>query len=190
VARDLIRKTLVRNLGNGTVLRGKIVETEAYGGLKDPASHAFRGPTPRNEIMFGDPGFTYVYFTYGFHHCLNVVTGIKGKAEAVLLRALEPTDGLEIMMKNRGDGIGRANLTSGPGKICQALAIDRTLSKLDVTKRSSPICFENSQTNSTESKIAKSSRIGITAGVEKLWRFYDPSSRCVSHRSKLNLSRK
>jgi DNA-3-methyladenine glycosylase len=192
VARDLVGKILVRALGSGESLRGIIVETEAYGGLKDPASHAFRGMTPRNEVMFGEPGFSYVYFTYGSHHCLNVVTGKQGNAQAVLIRALEPIEGVGIMEKLRG-GEGKTSLrdlTNGPGKICQALAIDRTLNKIDVTSRSSPIFFEDSKQNEATRKVVRSGRIGIKVGTEKLWRFFDPSSIYVSHRSNLNLALK
>ncbi len=188
VARDLIGKILVRNLGNGKALQGIIVETEAYGGLKDPASHAYGGMTPRNKAMFGEAGFSYVYFTYGFHHCLNVVTGSKGNAQAVLLRALEPISGLDVMQKLRGPKIKKEDLTNGPGKICQALSIDRYLNKIDVTKKSSPIFLENSRQNEPKRKIVRSSRIGIKEGTEKLWRFYDSSSVYVSHRSNLNLT--
>ncbi len=188
VARDLIGKTLVRNLAGGVCLRGIVVETEAYGGTKDPASHAFRGMTPRNEIMFGDAGFSYVYFTYGFHNCLNVVTGRKGRAQAVLIRAMEPIEGLEKMKELRGGSTGDpVNLTNGPGKICQALAIDRSLNKVDITKNNSPIYFESSNLEQLGRKVLKSSRIGISAGKDKLWRFYDSSSPYVSHRGKINL---
>ena len=192
VARDLVGKILVRALGSGKSLRGIIVETEAYGGLKDPASHAFRGITPRNEVMFGEPGFSYVYFTYGFHHCLNVVTGRRGNAQAVLIRALEPIEGVGIMEKLRGEEgkTSLRDLTNGPGKVCQALAIDRTLNKIDVTRRNSPIFFEDSKQNEAARKVVRSTRIGIKVGTEKLWRFFDPSSIYVSHRSNLNLTLK
>jgi DNA-3-methyladenine glycosylase len=189
VAKDLIGKILVRNLRTKK-LQGIIVETEAYGGLKDPASHAFGGMTPRNEVMFGEAGFSYVYFTYGFHHCLNVVTGNKGNPQAVLIRAMEPISGLDTMQKLRGRQISTRNLTNGPGKICQALAIDRSLNKIDVTKRDSPIFFEDSGQSEAPRKVVLSRRIGINVGVEKLWRFYDASSVYVSHRSNLNLALK
>jgi DNA-3-methyladenine glycosylase len=192
VAKDLIGKILVRRFNDGKVLRGIVVETEAYGGMKDPASHAFRGMTPRNEVMFGKAGFSYVYFTYGFHHCLNVVTGKEGNAQAVLIRALQPTSGLDVMQKLRGGHTVLRDLTNGPGKICQALAIERSLSKLDLTKRDSPIFFEEDSSEQIEKprKIASSARIGIKAGIEKRWRFFDASSIYVSHRSNLNLALK
>jgi DNA-3-methyladenine glycosylase len=194
VAKELIGKILVRKLNTERYLRGIIVETEAYGGLKDPASHAYGGLTKRNEAMFGEAGFSYVYFTYGFHHCLNVVTGKIGDAQAVLLRALEPIEGLDSMRKFRGDKFSDVNLTNGPGKICEALNIDRSLNKVDVTESSSQIFIEQPANDEKgrihERRIVASSRIGITAGLEKRWRFFESSSNYVSHRSKLNLPRK
>ena len=106
VAFELIGKVLVFK-ENGTKISGKIVETEAYFGAKDPASHAYRGMTPRNRVMFGAPGVSYVYFTYGNHHCLNVVTEKEGTAGAVLIRALEPISGVPIMQRRRGKKITR-----------------------------------------------------------------------------------
>jgi len=189
VARELIGKVLVRKLDGKNPLKGVIVETEAYGGLRDPASHAYAGMTPRTEVMFGEAGFSYVYFTYGFYHCINVVTGKKGRAQAVLLRALEPKQGIETMKRLRGTD-ELFNLTSGPGKICQAFAIDRTLSKLDITKSDSPIYLESESKAKTERRVRRSTRIGISEAQERLWRFYDPASPFVSHQpqSKLNLA--
>ncbi|MDE3057558.1 MAG: DNA-3-methyladenine glycosylase, partial [Bacteroidota bacterium] len=100
VARELLGKILVRKIGS-VMLTGKIVEAEAYLGESDPASHAFRGKTERNSVMFRDGGYLYVYFTYGMHFCSNVVTGKEGIARAVLLRAVEPVEGIEAMKKNR-----------------------------------------------------------------------------------------
>ena len=179
VAKELIGKTLVRRLQYGTTLEGVIVEAEAYGGKLDPASHAFRGKTPRNAVMFGEAGHAYVYFTYGFHNCLNFVTGIEGAASAVLIRALEPTRGIEKMSALRNTGI-ITNLASGPGKLCQALSIDRSLNGIDITTIKSPIHVVDV---GLKLAVSHSKRIGIRVGTEKRWRFYARSSPHVSKKS-------
>jgi DNA-3-methyladenine glycosylase len=130
VARDLLGKKLVRKI-NGGVLSGVICETEAYTGLTDSASHAFKGKTPRNAVMFGPAGVAYVYFVYGKHYMLNIVTGEKQNPQAVLIRALMPLDGVKSMQRNRG-GKGK-DLTGGPAKLCQALAVNITLNGWDLT---------------------------------------------------------
>jgi len=157
---------------------GRIVETEAYRGSDDPASHAFRGMTKRNEIMFGKPGCAYVYFTYGAHYCLNVVTERTGMAAAVLIRALEPLSGLEIMMKNRGV-YDACKLTNGPGKLTKALQIGREHNGVDLTTSSSslivvkPLEFERFQ-------ITRTTRIGVKVATDRLWRFYIQNSMYIS----------
>ena len=183
VARELIGKKLVRNLGTGESLEGIIVETEAYGGATDPASHAFRGQTSRNLVMFGAPGRVYVYFTYGFHHCLNLVTGrFSGEAAgAVLIRALQPTKGISRMKHSRGTN-DILKLLNGPGKICQALSIDLRLNGADATSSKSSIHVE-AQEEVFISTIKRSERIGIKTGKDKLWRFYVDGNRFVSGRS-------
>ena len=130
VAPDLLGCLLIREIDNQRLM-GRIVEVEAYLGEEDAASHAFRGPTQRNRSMFGPPGHAYVYIIYGIHTCLNIVTGRAGKGEAVLIRALEPLSGIEVMQRHRGDKPLR-QLTNGPGKICQALAIDKSLDGHDL----------------------------------------------------------
>lgn len=177
VAKSLIGKYLLRKLRDGTELGGVIVETEAYGGHKDPASHAYKGRTRRNEVMFGEAGHAYVYFTYGFHHCLNFVTGKKGIASAVLIRALEPVSGIQIMQKFRGKA-ELTDLASGPGKLCQALNIDRALNGCDITNSKSPIRVIDR--NLRIPRIRRSIRIGIRTGTERKWRFFAESSRYVS----------
>jgi DNA-3-methyladenine glycosylase len=130
VARDLLGKKLVRRV-NGLVLSGMIVETEAYCGREDSACHAHRGKTPRNAVMFGEPGHAYVYFTYGMHYMLNLVTEEAENPCAVLIRAIAPLEGIEAMearRKRKG-----ADLTDGPAKLCQALAIDKTFNGWDLT---------------------------------------------------------
>src|SRR5215475_10108979 len=129
VARDLLGTLLVRDLGRGRRLTGRIVEVEAYDGERDRASHAFRGRTPRTEVMFGEPGHAYVYFIYGMHCCLNAVTGAEGTASAVLIRALAPAGGERWMDPGRSPA-GR--IASGPGRLTRAFAIDRTLNRADL----------------------------------------------------------
>ncbi len=131
VAADILGCLLVREWA-GQRLAGRIVEVEAYFGAEDAASHAYRGATDRNRVMFGPPGCAYIYFVYGMHFCLNAVTGRVGEASAVLIRALEPLAGIETMRQRRGQDNERA-LCSGPGKLCQALAIDRALNGCDLT---------------------------------------------------------
>ena len=132
VARDLLGALLVREI-DGQFLVGRIVETEAYVGLDDKASHASVGLTERNQVMFGPPGYAYVYVIYGVHHCLNVVTEQEGFPAAVLIRALEPLAGIEMMRQHRG-GRPDVELTNGPGKLCQALGIDLNLYGHDLTQ--------------------------------------------------------
>jgi len=174
VARELLGKHLVVKK-DGHLLSGKIVETEAYVGFKDPASHACRGMTPRNEVMFGDPGYAYVYITYGIHHCLNLVTEREGYPAAVLIRALEPVDGVELMKKRRGRRKLR-DLTSGPAKLCQALGVDRKLNGADLC---SDTIFVVDQ-GEAAGKIGCSGRIGIKEGKNKKWRFFIKGNQCVS----------
>jgi DNA-3-methyladenine glycosylase len=130
VARQLLGKYLVRQHAEGTTV-GRIVETEAYVGPEDKACHAARGRTARTEVMFGEPGHAYVYFIYGFHYMLNIVTEREGFPAAVLIRAVQPIRGMSLMKKRRGTDEPRS-LASGPGKLCQAFAIDRSLNGDDV----------------------------------------------------------
>jgi len=128
VARDLLGKVLVRDTGKG-VLTGRIVEVEAYLGKDDPAAHSAAGKTPRNAVLFGPPGYAYIYFIYGNHYCLNVSCEPEGQAGGVLFRAVEPLSGVEEMAKARGVVIGDEKdllkLTSGPGRLCEAFCITR-----------------------------------------------------------------
>jgi DNA-3-methyladenine glycosylase len=174
VAKDLLGKYLVVRR-DGHLLSGKIVETEAYVGPHDPASHAYRGKTARNEVMFGDPGYAYVYLTYGILHCLNLVTERRGYPAAVLIRALEPVDGTELMKKRRGRE-KLTELTSGPAKLCQALNVDRRLNGADLC--AGTIYVENK--GEVVKGIARSSRIGIRKGKEKKWRFFIKDNGFVS----------
>ncbi len=177
IARDLLGKILVRPYA-GEWLAGMIVETEAYLGERDPASHAYRGRTPRTELMYGPPGFSYVYLIYGMYYCLNFVTEPAGKAAAVLIRALEPVAGLSTMQRLR-----RTNrveqLTSGPGKLCQAMAIDFRLNGVDLTGDQ---LFVVEGEYFTDDQIIQTTRIGIRSATDKPWRFYIKGNPFVSVR--------
>jgi len=178
VAKYLLGKLLVRRLGTQTLI-GKIVEVEAYLGEKDPASHTYRGKTKRNEVMFKEGGHLYVYFTYGMHFCANVVTEREGIGHAVLLRAIEPIEGIELMRQNRGFTTGDSdkNLTNGPAKLCEALGIARNENGTDLL--GNDIFIAAGETIS-RSRIAESQRIGIRKGAEKKWRFYIKGNNFVS----------
>lgn len=160
---------------DGKRLSGLIVETEAYRGLRDPASHAYRGKTPRNMVMFGPPGHAYVYFTMGIHYCLNITTEPPDVPAAVLLRAIQPMEGIEVMKRNRGvDDIRR--LSAGPGNLTKALGIDRSLNGEDVVK-SKELFIE---VGSKFDTIGVSSRVGVGAGGQHRWRFYVKGNPFVS----------
>ena len=179
MGRDLLGKRLVRIL-NGQRLSGIIVETEAYIGEADKACHASQGRTPRTEVMYGPPGRAYVYFIYGMHHCFNVVTEEEGFPAAVLIRALEPLEGLEWMRRHR-PGRPDDQLTNGPGKLCAALAIDRTLNGVDLC--TSRVFFIEEGRTVADEGIATSPRIGIRSDEvarSRPWRFYIKGNRCVS----------
>ena len=177
VAFELIGKLLMFHQ-NGTILSGRIVETEAYFGAHDPASHAYRGVTPRNQVMFGPPGFSYVYFTYGNHHCLNIVTEKEEIAGAVLIRAVEPVSGIAMMKKHRGLSELKT-LTNGPGKLTQAFGITREHSGMDLTRNS--FCVVEGE-NKDPFHIEATTRIGISSAKEKPYRFYLADSPFVSVR--------
>lgn len=171
VAKEMIGKKLVRLFRSDSKiikLAGIIVETEAYGYLDDQASHAFNGINSRNKYMFGNVGYSYVYFTYGNHYCFNVSAHTKTKdAGAVLIRAIEPIVGINMMIKNRKK-IDILNLTSGPGKMTQALAIDLKDNGLDITDHKSDIYLEESI---MPDAVLSTKRIGIGIDKDKYWRF-------------------
>lgn len=179
VVRELLGKRLVR-IVDGQRLSGLIVEVEAYIGEDDAACHAAYGRTPRNEVMYGPPGHAYVYFIYGMHHCLNVVTEEEGFPAAVLIRALQPLEGLEIMRRHR-PGKSDRELTSGPARLCQALAIGRDFNGADLCTGEALFIEEGQMVRQEE--IGASSRIGIKA--DELarsvpWRFYVQGNDFVS----------
>jgi DNA-3-methyladenine glycosylase len=174
VARELVGKILVKESNEG-LTSGRIVETEAYSGESDPASHAFRGPSQRNEVMFGPPGYLYVYLSYGVHYCCNVVTEPLGVAGAVLLRALEPLTGLELMEARRGPRPTR-ELCNGPGKLCQALGIE--MSDYGADLEASAIWLEDD--GYRPGALQESARVGISAATDLPFRFYISGNAFVS----------
>jgi DNA-3-methyladenine glycosylase len=181
LAPRLLNKLLVK--ADGRV--GRIIEVEAYGGVHDPASHAYRGLTPRNRAMFGPPGHMYVYFSYGVHWCANVVTGAPDTGEAVLLRALDPVDGLDLMRAARWRNQRRQvdlDLCRGPGRLCQAMGIDRSLDGADLVGEDAALWLEDDGTSPPVRPVV-TPRIGISVATDVCWRFAVPSHPGVSGRS-------
>ena len=186
VARELLGKVLVRQRGR-RVLAGRIVEVEAYLGEGDLAAHAAAGKTERNEVLFGPPGHAYVYFIYGNHYCLNVSCERAGKAGCVLIRALEPLEGLDRMAANRDlepcaewpahPKLARA-LTSGPGRLCEALDITRAENGKDVTDARSDLFIAND--GFRPRRVATTPRIGITRDAQHALRYVLAENQFVS----------
>lgn len=199
LARALLGCVLVRTLPSGEELHGRIVEVEAYLGVKDAASHAYKGRrTARNEVMYGRPGTAYVYFTYGMHFCFNVVCGAAGEPAAVLIRAIEPLAGVETMRRKRMKTPGKSgrarrrelqdeDLCSGPARLCQALGIDRELNGADMVRENRVYIADPPDGHAPleESEIVRTARVGVAYAGE--WassplRFYVASSPHVSVR--------
>jgi DNA-3-methyladenine glycosylase len=191
VAQRLVGYLLLRREKDGSTTGGRIVETEAYR-HDDPASHSFRGPTERNAAMFLPPGHAYVYRSYGIHWCFNVVTGPRAVGEAVLIRAIEPLWGLDLQRERRAlrseqhphttdpRHIDR-RLSNGPGKLCQALEIDRSHDGLSLTDPASPVQILCPPTGDTPpEQIDSTARIGISRASDKPWRFTLRGSRFLS----------
>lgn len=181
VSKSLLGKILIHKTEEGTTA-GKIVETEAYSGPEDKAAHSSGGRrTQRNEIMYGQKGHAYVYLIYGMYNCINITSGsVEGKPEAVLIRALEPVEGMELMAKRRGCPEKPVNLTNGPGRLCIAMGISRVQNLLDLT--ASPLYIEDAPVVTAEDVVA-AKRVGVDyAGEWKdlLWRFYVKNNRFVS----------
>lgn len=178
VAREMPGKFLLRRL-DGRLIGGRIVEVEAYRGALDPASHAYRGRTARNEMMFREGGYLYVYFTYGMHFCCNVVTGRAGRGEAVLIRAVEPLWGIQAMALRRSLPASRlTQLCSGPGRTCQAFAIGRPENGTDLCGEA--IWLASSPVSASGFRIGRTTRVGIRRGREHRWRFLFTGSRYCS----------
>ena len=174
VAAELIGTVMVSRIG-GAVTAGRIVETEAYLGVIDPASHGFAGRrTVHNASIFGAPGLWYVYRSYGMHWCANLVAAAEGEAAAVLVRALEPVDGLDVMRERRG-AVPDRQLCSGPGKLCRALGITRDLDGL--TMQGSNVVVVR---GARPGRVAATRRIGITRAEEWPLRFVEAGSRWLS----------
>jgi DNA-3-methyladenine glycosylase len=174
VAPRLLGCELTRKVG-GIELRGRIVEVEAYS-QEDAASHSYRGETQRTKVMFGPPGFLYVYFTYGMHYCCNIVTGPPGHGSAVLIRALEPLAG-QAEMSRRRHGLKGELLTNGPAKLCQALGIDKGMNGHDL--RTDPLRLKiNPPLARTE--MIQTTRVGISQAKDVPWRFYIKGNAYVS----------
>lgn len=186
VAPALLGCILVTTDGAGVRRSGRIVEVEAYRGEADPASHAFRGPTPRTRVMFGPAGYLYVYRSYGIHWCANVVCGDDGTAAAVLLRALEPIEGLDAMYVDRPKARRDRDLASGPGKLCAAMGIVGS-------DGGSDLCGEHASSvrllygDGVPGEISRGPRIGISTATENDWRFWLAGNPHVSvgHRARL-----
>jgi DNA-3-methyladenine glycosylase len=176
VARALLGRVLVCDLAR-TRLAARIVEVEAYDGFRDPASHAYRGRTARNAVMFGPAGHAYVYFTYGMHHCVNVVCGREGVAAAVLLRALAPLAG-DALMRRRRRVHERERLLRGPGCVAQALGLSREHDGVDLVR--GPVWIADAPPRREGRALASGGRIGIRLGTELPWRFWLAGHPCVS----------
>lgn len=182
IAKMLLGTYLVSRSVDGTTV-GKIVETECYLGKNDPASHSFKGETKRNAPMFGEPGHAYIYFIYGMHYCFNVTTGPKGVGEAVLIRALEPIEGIDLMKKRRGvEDI--YNLCNGPAKLTQALGITSGLNGSCLIKGPIQILSRNSYPEihilPKNPKIVVTKRVGISQATDLPLRFYLKDNKFIS----------
>ncbi len=187
VARELLGCVLWTDAA-GLVAAGRVVEVEAYLGEDDPASHAWRGPTPRSGIMFGPPGMAYVYFIYGMHHCVNAVTEPAGRAGAVLLRALEPIAGLEVMASRSPRTCPPGDLFRGPGRLFRALGVDHGWSGLPLSgRRARPRGAARrlwiAAGEGRPARVFATPRIGVRRAADRLLRFVDADSPCLSGRA-------
>jgi DNA-3-methyladenine glycosylase len=179
LAPDLLNKVLVTTSDDGVRLAARIVEVEAYCGSDDPGSHAYRGMTPRTEVMFGAPGHLYVYFTYGMHWCANVVATKDGDAAAVLLRAAAPVDGIEVMRERRLKARRDRDLLAGPARLCQAFALTGEHNGADLVRGPVRILDDGV---APPAEPGVSTRIGLSPGRgdDRPWRFFVPGDPNLS----------
>ncbi len=182
ISRDLIGKVLCTDIDGTSHTSGIITETEAYRGRDDKACHAHESRTKRTEIMYHEGGKAYVYLCYGIHHLFNIVTNVEGLADAVLIRAIRPLDGIEVMLERRGKDALAPELTAGPGRLSQALGITTDYYGVDLTAKSS-VWIEDRGRTVSDAQIESSPRIGVDyAGedAQRPWRFYLKDSEWVS----------
>lgn len=186
LAKDLLGKVLFTEI-DGEITSGIIVETEAYFGIQDKASHAYDGRrTNRTEIMYSEGGISYVYLCYGIHHLFNIVTSIKGEPHAVLIRAIEPLKGKDLMELRRNMPATKSSITSGPGSAAKALGIDRSFNGKDLTGEE--IWLEDKGIRYTEDEIVATPRVGIAYAQEHAllpWRFFVKGNKYVSKPNKV-----
>lgn len=175
LAQSLLGKVLVHETPLGAS-SGIIVETEAYLGGEDPAAHAYRGMTERNKAMFGSAGHAYIYFTYGMYFCFNVTAGPEGVGHGVLIRAVEPLDGVDLMQKRR-ELLDEKMLASGPAKLVIALGINKELYGHDLTEK--PLYIAEFK-DIPDEQVVKTTRIGISEGKELPYRFYIKDNKFIS----------
>ncbi len=176
-ARALIGMTLLHAAPEG-VSGGMIVETEGYLSAIDPAAHGYRRPTPRTRVMYGPPGYAYIYFSYGMHYCLNISTEPIGVGAAVLIRAIQPTIGVDLMRKRRGEAVPLRNLARGPGRVCAALGL--SLAENGIPLTGDTLWLDDQPGLPPDAVIANSTRIGIHTGTDLPWRWYLAGSPYVS----------
>jgi DNA-3-methyladenine glycosylase len=177
VAPELLGCVLVHRAADG-VVAVRLTEVEAYAGAADPASHAFRGQTARNAVMFGEPGHAYVYFTYGMHFCVNLVCGPAGEASAVLLRAGQVIDGADLAAARRGGaGSRQADLARGPARLCQAMGIGRSQGGADVCDPASPLFV---RALAPGGQVSRGPRVGVSRAADVPWRFWITGDATVS----------
>lgn len=174
VAKRLLGCELVRQI-DGQTVRVRIVETEAYD-QTDAASHSYNGRTPRTDVMFGPPGYLYVYFTYGMHYCCNIVVGEEGYGAAVLIRAVEPLEGEAALQKRRRGKTG-IELTNGPAKLCQALGIDKQMNGHDLHRAPLRLIVPPEV---SDDEVVSTTRVGISRAKDQPWRFYIKDNPYVS----------